>query len=57
MFAEGDLLGSTPATFEILLSGFQSDAHLNPSLGAEVGSQRGQPASRHQVLEERGPAS
>lgn len=37
MFAEGDLFGTTPATFEILLSGFQSDAHLNPSLGEEQG--------------------
>ena len=50
MFAEGGLSGSTPATVEILLSGFQSDAHFNPSLGAEVGSQRGQSASRRQVL-------
>lgn len=37
MFAEGDLFGTTPTTFEILLSGFQSDAHLNPSLGEEQG--------------------
>lgn len=33
MFAEGDPFGTTPATFETLLSGFQSDAHLNPRLG------------------------
>lgn len=39
MFAEGDLFGTTPTTFEILLSGFQSDAHLNQSLRAEQGLQ------------------
>lgn len=33
MFAEGDPFGTTPATFETQLSGFQSDAHLNPRLG------------------------
>lgn len=33
MFAEGDLFGTIPATFEILCSGFQSDAHSSPRLG------------------------
>lgn len=33
MFAEGDPFGTTPETFETLLSGFQSDTHLNPRLG------------------------
>lgn len=35
MFAEGDLFGTIPATFEILCSGFQSDAHLSPRLGED----------------------
>lgn len=35
MFAEGDLFGTKPATFEILCSGFQSDAHVSPRLGED----------------------
>lgn len=33
MFVEGDRFGTTSATFESLLSGFQSDTHLNPRKG------------------------
>lgn len=32
MFAEGDLFGTGPVTFETLCFGFQPDAHLSPSL-------------------------
>lgn len=32
MFAEADLFGTIPVTFEMLCSGFQPDAHLSPRL-------------------------